>query len=130
MIDGGKHIPDHFDQAAAFEPNAIPQARGSECDEPVWMEWTPRLPGVRAWGIPRASSTPRPCERQVSRGPLLASAPGGLPPVNDTGTPLQAVQCRPLPPQDEASTLANGARARLHGRPRVSAPAEDHSAGW
>jgi len=52
MIDGGKHIPDHFDQAAVFEPNAIPQARGSECDEPVWMEWTPGMARRSSVGNP------------------------------------------------------------------------------
>ena len=66
----------------------------------------PRLPGVPVGGVPLASSTPRPCERQVSEGPLLASAPGGVTSITRATTPLQACARGPLPPQDEASTLA------------------------
>src|SRR6056297_4059094 len=89
----------------------------------------PDLPGVPCRGIPVASSTPRPYERQVSSGPLLASAPDGLPPVNpDSGTPASARR-GPLSPQDEASKSASGARYGLTGRLRNSAPAKDHSAG-
>ena len=47
-------------------------------------------PDVRTRGIPRASSTPRPSERRVSRGPLLTSVPDGVPPVNRGGAPRQA----------------------------------------
>src|SRR6056297_1606683 len=87
------------------------------------------LPGVPYWGIPVASSTPQPYERQVSSGPLLASAPDGLPPVNsDCSTPASARR-RPLSPQDEASKSAPGARYGLTGRHRCSVPAQDHSAG-
>jgi len=47
------------------------------------------LPGVPAGGIPVAFSTPRPVERQVSGGPLLASAPDGLSPTNHDGASLR-----------------------------------------
>src|SRR6056297_3260297 len=93
------------------------------------MVGRPDLPGVPCWGIPVASSTPQPYERQMSNGPLLASAPDGLPPANpDCSTPASARR-RPLSPQDEASKSASGARHGLTGRLRGSVPAEGHSAG-
>ncbi len=54
------------------------------------MGGRPGLPGVPMRGIPVTFSTPRPFERQVSAGPLLASAPGGLSAINHGATPLQA----------------------------------------
>jgi len=59
----------------------------------------------------------------VSEGPLLASAPDGVPSINRGRASLQTRRRGPPSPQDEASTLARGAHARLTGRPRCSAPA-------
>ena len=84
---------------------------------------------VPARGVPRASSTPRPCGRQLSTGPLLTSVPDGLPAVNRVRTSLQTSERGPLPSQDEASTLACGARTGWARRTPDSVPAEDHSAG-
>jgi len=58
----------------------------------------------------------------MSGDPLLASAPGGLSPVNQTPAPLQAQSSGPPPPQDEVSTLACGARDRLPHAPGVWSP--------
>ena len=80
-------------------------------------------------GVPLASSTPRPCGRQLSAGPLLTSVPDGLPAVNSDRASLQTPGRRPLPSQDEASTLACGARTGRARRTPDSVPAEDHSAG-
>ncbi len=94
-------------------------------------EWTDAggCLAVPARGVPRASSTPRPCGRQLSAGPLLTSVPGGLPAVNPGRASLQTPDRGPLPSQDEASTLACGARTGRARRTPDSAPAEDHSAG-
>jgi hypothetical protein len=89
----------------------------------------PELPGVRTRVVPLASSTPRPCERGLSEGSLLASAPDVVPSVNRAGTPLRVRPCGPPSPQDEASTLARGARVRLTGRPRRSVPPQDRTGG-
>ena len=80
-------------------------------------------------GVPRASSTPRPCGRQLSAGPLLTSVPDGLPAVNPDRASLQTPGRGPLPSQDEASTLACRARTGRARRTPDSVPAEDHSAG-
>ena len=80
------------------------------------------LPGVRTRIGPRTSSTPRPDERQVSASPLLASAPGGVPAINHDGSPLQVRRRGPLPPSDEASTLACRVRARRPDAPGVRPP--------
>jgi len=80
--------------------------------------WTPWLPGVPTGGIPVASSTPRPGERQVFGGPLLASAPDGLSPINRGEPSLRTAGHGPLSPTDEASMLASGAptsRPDAHG---------------
>ena len=91
----------------------------------------PRLPGVRTQVVPRASSTPRPGERGLSEGALLASAPGAVPSVNRAGPPLQVVPRGPPSPTDEASPLACGAHVRLTGRPRRSVLPQDHrGSGW
>jgi hypothetical protein len=86
-------------------------------------------PGRSIRGVPRASSTPQPCGRQLSAGPLLTSVPGGFPAVNRARTSLQTPARGPLPSQDEASTLACGARTGWPGRAPDSVPAKDHSAG-
>ncbi len=91
--------------------------------------WTARLPGVPTWGIPVASSTPRSLERRTSDGPLLASAPGGVPPMNRANPSLRKGYAEPLSPKDEVSTLASGARAGLTGRARVRSPLKTYFAG-
>lgn len=91
--------------------------------------WTARLPGVPAWGISVASSTPRSLERRTSDGPLLAPAPGGVPPTNRANPSLRKGYTEPLSPRDEVSTLASEARAGLTGRARFWSPLKTYFAG-
>jgi len=71
---------------------------------------TPRLPGVPTEGIPVASSTPRPVERQVSDGPLLASAPDGLSPTNHDEPSLRTVAVDRCPRRTRLRRWLSGPR--------------------
>jgi len=72
--------------------------------------WTPWLPGVPTGGIPIAFSTPRPVERQVSGGPLLASAPDGLSPINHDETSLRTVDVARCPRRTRLLRWLSGPR--------------------